>query len=298
MELGVPLPWFFIIARLFIVHYVDVIVFECYPGWLPSKTCWPSKGYFSFVWENLPDFGSVGFTRYCCCCCSIHWYISRAVLWCGALFLSCWVSSSCLFRSRRPFFIRGSFKKVSHVYHIIIHVCFQIFQNTCFSKKRELDLGSLSKFLATLASHNVALCSVSLISSSKLRFLREGGVTNSIGGIFSLSELKQSGSSNILGLYSCSVGLGHSPESEVTLVLFFLGVKTPESFWGTCFPSLTCFFYGGNFSVCFSMSSTNVWFPVWVLTFKIRSIVSSGKSQVKKPFLKSHWEFSNLAIVI
>ena len=34
------------------------------------------------------------------------------------------------------------------------------------------------------------------------------------------------------------------------------------------------------------------------LTFKIRSIVSSGRSQVKKPFSKSHHEFSNLAIVI
>ena len=88
----------------------------------------------------------------------------------------------------------------------------------------ELDLGSVSKFLATLASHYVALCSGLLISSSKLRFLREGRVINSIGGIFSLSELKQSSLSKNLGLYLCSVGLGHSPESDVTLLSFFLEV--------------------------------------------------------------------------
>ena len=106
-----PLPLVFIVAGLFIVNYIDVIIFKCYPGWLPSKTCWPSTGYFSFVQENPSDFSSVGLGRYCCCCCSIHWYVGRAVLRCGALFLSCQVSSCCLFRSRRPFFIRGLSKK-------------------------------------------------------------------------------------------------------------------------------------------------------------------------------------------
>ena len=33
----------------------------------------------TFVWENPPDFGSVGLGRYCCCCCGIHWYIGRTV---------------------------------------------------------------------------------------------------------------------------------------------------------------------------------------------------------------------------
>ena len=162
----------------------------------------------------------------------------------------------------------------------------------------ELDLGSGSKLLATLASHIVALCSILLFSSSKLRFLKEGRVTNLIEGIFSLSELNHSGSLKYLGLYLCSVGLGHGSESDVTLLSFFLGVKTPGSFQGTCFPSVACFFHGWNISVHFSVSSTNIWFPVFGLTFKIISTASSGKSHVKTPFSKSHWEFSNLAIVI
>ena len=156
----------------------------------------------------------------------------------------------------------------------------------------ELDLGSKSKFQATLASHNVASCSISLFSSSILKFFKEGGVIDSIGGIFSLSELGQSGSSKYLGLYSCSVRLGHSPESEVMLISFFLGVKTPGSFWGNCFPSLDGFFHGQNFSVCFSVSSTSVWFPVFVLTFKIRSTASSGK---RKSHSQSH--IGSLAIL-
>ena len=143
----------------------------------------------------------------------------------------------------------------------------------------ELDLGSESKFQATFASHDVALCSS--FSSSRLKFFREGGVIDSIGGIFSLSELKQSGSSKYLGLHSCSVGLGHHPESEVTLISLFLGVKTPGSFLGNCFPSLDGFFHGQNFSVHFSVSSTSVWFPVFVFTFSIRSTASSGKSHEK-----------------
>ena len=104
-----------------------------------------------------------------------------------------------------------------------------------------------------------------------------------------MSELIQSGSSKNLALYSCSVGLGHGPESEVMLLSFFQAVNTPGSFWGTCFPSLTSFFQGQNFSVHFSMSSTKVRLPVWVLTLRIRSIASSGKSQVKKPYQSHTW---------
>ena len=151
----------------------------------------------------------------------------------------------------------------------------------------ELDLGSKSKFQATFTSHDVASCSsLSLFSSSRLKFFSEGGVIDSIGGIFSLSESRHSGSSKYFGLYSCSVGLGHGPESEVTLISLFLGVKTPGSFQENCFPSLDGFFHGWNFSVHFSVSSTSVWFPVFVLTFKIRSTASSGKSHEKKPILK------------
>ena len=122
-------------------------------------------------------------------------------------------------------------------------------------------------------------------------------MTDSIRGMFSLSELKQLGSSKNFCLYSCSVGLGHGPESEVILLSFFCGVNTPGSFQGTCFPSLVGFSQGQNFSVRFSMSSTSVWFPVWVLTLSIRSTASSGRSQVKKLFTKSHHEFRDLALL-
>ena len=98
---------------------------------------------------------------------------------------------------------------------------------------------------------------------------------DSIGGIFSLSESRHSGSSKYFGLYSCSVGLGHGPESEVTLISLYFGVKTPGSFWGNCFPSLDGFFHGQNFSIHFSVSSTSVWFPVFVFTFSIRSHIRS-----------------------
>ena len=77
--------------------------------------------------------------------------------------------------------------------------------------------------------------------------------------MFSLLELKHLGSSKNRGLYSISVRLeGHGPKSEVTLTSFFLGDNTPGSFLGLVFPSLVGFFHGLNFSVCFSVSSTNV----------------------------------------
>ena len=166
----------------------------------------------------------------------------------------------------------------------------------CFGNG-ELALGVITNFLTTLASHNVASLLSLSTSSSKLKFLKEGGVMDSVRGMFSLSELIQSGTSKNLGLYSCSFVLGHGPESEVTLLSFFWGVNTPGSFWGTCFPSLTGFFQGQNFSVHFSVSSTKVWLPVWVLTLRIRSTASSGRSQVKKPFFKSHLEFRDLVML-
>ena len=127
----------------------------------------------------------------------------------------------------------------------------------CF-RKGKLALGVVTNFLTTLASHDVALFSLSSASSSRFKFHMEGGVTDSVGGMFSLSELMQSGSSKNLGLYSCSAGLGHGPESEVMLLSFFWGVNTPGSFQGTGFPSLACFFEDQNFSVCSSVSSTKV----------------------------------------
>ena len=127
-----------------------------------------------------------------------------------------------------------------------------------YFRKGELALGVVVIFLTTLASHDVASFSLSSASSSRLKFLKEGGVKDSLGGMFSLSELMQSGSAKNLGLYSCSVRLGHGPESEVMLLSFFQGVNTHGSFQGTCFLSLISFFQGWNFSVCFSVSSTKV----------------------------------------
>ena len=145
-------------------------------------------------------------------------------------------------------------------------------------------------FLATLASQDVASFSFPFVPSSKFKFFKEGGVMDSVGGMFSLSELKHSGSSKNQGMYLVSVRLeGHGPESEVMLLLFLLGVNTPGSFLGLDFHSL-------NFSVCFSVSSTKVWLPVLVLTFTTRSMVSCGRSHVKNPFLKLHLEFRDLAM--
>ena len=142
-------------------------------------------------------------------------------------------------------------------------------------------------FLATLASQDVASLSLLLVHSSKLKFFREGGIADSVGSTFSLSELRYSGSLKNLHLYSVSVGLeGYGPESEVMLLLFFLGVNTPGSLLGLDSPSLVGFFHGLNFSVHFSVSSTKVWLPVLVLIFTTRSMASSGRSHEKNPFSK------------
>ena len=99
----------------------------------------------------------------------------------------------------------------------------------------ELDLGSGSKFLATLASHDVALCS-SLFSSSKLKFRKEGGVIDSIQGMFSLSDLRQSGSSKYLGLYLCSVRLGHGPRVRCHTIVNLPWSQDSWKFLGNLFP--------------------------------------------------------------
>ena len=52
-------------------------------------------------------------------------------------------------------------------------------------------------FFATLASQDVASVPFPVIPSSKRKFFKEGGAIDSIGGIFSLSELKHCGSSKI-----------------------------------------------------------------------------------------------------
>ena len=97
--------------------------------------------------------------------------------------------------------------------------------------KEELALGVIIMFLTRLASHDVALFLLSLASSSRLKFFKDGGVTDSVRGMFSWSELRQSGSSKNLGLYSFSVRLeGHGSESEVILLSFFWGVNTSGSF--------------------------------------------------------------------
>ena len=104
LDLRVPLPWFFIIASFFIINHIYIIL-ECYPGWLPSQTCWPSTGYFSLVWEDPLDLGSMRLGR--CHCHSIHGQICGAVLRCGAVSLTCCMCHVHLFRSRRPFIIGG-----------------------------------------------------------------------------------------------------------------------------------------------------------------------------------------------
>ena len=104
----------------------------------------------------------------------------------------------------------------------------------------ELVLGIVVMDLATCASHEVASFLLPVVSSSRLKFCKEGGVSDSFGGKFSLSELSHSGSSKYQGLYS---GLGgYGPESDV--MLFFLGVSTPGSLLGLVFPSLVGFYQG------------------------------------------------------
>ena len=66
----------------------------------------------------------------------------------------------------------------------------------------ELALGVVTIFLPTLASQDVASFSLPFVPSSKLKFFREGGVMDSVGGTFSLSELRHSGSLKNLSLYS------------------------------------------------------------------------------------------------
>ena len=57
---GMPFPWFFV---LFVIYDIDVIVSKCYPGWLSSKTSWPTTGYSSFIWDGPLNFIPMGFNR-------------------------------------------------------------------------------------------------------------------------------------------------------------------------------------------------------------------------------------------
>ena len=71
---------------------------------------------------------------------------------------------------------------------------------------------------------------------------------DSVGGIFSVSKLRQSGSSKNLGLYSVSVGLkGHGPESEVMLLLFFLRCQYFWKFSRNRLPTFSGFFPWSKF---------------------------------------------------
>ena len=70
----------------------------------------------------------------------------------------------------------------------------------------ELALDVVMMVFATLATQDLVSVSLPVVPSSRLRFLQEGGVIDSMGGMFSLSELKHSGSSKNQGLYSISVG--------------------------------------------------------------------------------------------
>ena len=81
----VSLLQFFVGVTLFSIHHVNVIVSECYPGWLFLETCRPSVGHSSFVQEDSPDFHTMGL---CSCCCDIHSNVVRTSLRCGTGSLS------------------------------------------------------------------------------------------------------------------------------------------------------------------------------------------------------------------
>ena len=93
LDLRVSLPRFFIIVSFFIINHIYIVILECYSGWLPSQTCWPSMGYFSLVWGDPLDLSSMRLGR--CCCHGIHGQICWAVLMCGSVLELSHVS--CLF---------------------------------------------------------------------------------------------------------------------------------------------------------------------------------------------------------
>ena len=108
-----------------------------------------------------------------------------------------------------------------------------------------------------------------------------------------MSELKQSGSSKYLGLYSCSVGLGHGLKSEVTLISLFLGVKTPGSFQGNCFPSLDGFFHGGTF-----LSTSQYPLPVYGSLSLFLLLVSEVQHLLVSHMRKTHSQSHIRSLVI
>ena len=169
---------------------------------------------------------------------------------------------------RGPFIIRWSLCIVSDVNYFIVCFGFQLFQHAESFWVRRTCSGCGHNGDCYTGFPRCSFSFLPAIPSSRLRFLKERGVIDSMGGMFSLSELKHSGSSKNQGLYSIMVGLeGHGPESDVMLLSFFLGENTLGSFLGLVFSSLVGFFHGLNFSVHFSLSSTSVWLPVLVLTF-------------------------------
>ena len=118
----VSCSWFFVWVTLFIIYHVDVNVSKGYPGWLFLQTCRPSVECSSLVWEDLPDFHSVGFSRCCCCCIHGSMYVGTS-LRCGAESLS----HVFLFVSRRPLVICWSLWVICDIYDFIIHIGFQLF---------------------------------------------------------------------------------------------------------------------------------------------------------------------------
>ena len=79
--------------------------------------------------------------------------------------------------------------------------------------------------------------------------------------------------------------------SDVTL-----GVKECSACLGLSFS--VCLSQGLYFSVLFSESSFSVCFPCFVLNLSTSSTTPTGRSHVKKPCLKLHLEFRDLAIIL
>ena len=156
----------------------------------------------------------------------------------------------------------------------------------------------------TLAKEIVGLCELPILCpflynfsalSKKLLSLifRIGMGVCSNGGIFSLSELVFLGSLKSLSLNSNPGVRSHCPESEV-----MLGDIESNLHLGLVCSLSVCLSQGLYFSILFSQSSFRVCLQHFVFTFRTNSTESTGRSQVKKPFLESAHKFRVLAIFL
>ena len=119
-----------------------------------------------------------------------------------------------------------------------------------------LTWGCKSKFLSYIGlpqcSFVFMIFTIFLLYDSNS--LREGGVFDSIGGIFSLSELRAIRLIKIFWpiLMLCWAGAWSRVRHVYAIINFLQSQDSWEVFGGNCFPSFDGFFHGQNFSVCFS----------------------------------------------